>query len=136
MEQTAVAQHQHGLVGDGVRVVEVVGRKEDRQPVGVPKQIARFAAEYQVPGFPALALTGGYSFTSKTWFDSANKLVAPSSMAADAGARFVARRGEKQALLFRLNVTNLANSNYWTNPGGSLNLGSPRAYACSTEWRF
>jgi iron complex outermembrane receptor protein len=106
-----------------------------KTPVGVPKQIARLAGEYQLPWLPHLALTGGYSFTSKTWYDSANKLVVPSYMTGDAGARYGRRFGKKQMLIFRLNVTNLTNNNYWGN-SGSLSLGTPRTYACSTEYLF
>jgi iron complex outermembrane receptor protein len=106
-----------------------------KTPVGVPKQIARLAGEYQLSRLPHFALTGGYSFTSKTWYDSANKLVVPSYMTGDAGVRYGRHFGEKQMLLFRLSVTNLTNNNYWGN-SGSLSLGTPRTYACSTEYLF
>jgi iron complex outermembrane receptor protein len=109
---------------------------KDKWPVAVPGQIIRFYAEYAVPGLKRFSVNGGASYTSKTWYDSANTIKVPSVATGDAGARYEWHAGDRLSGTLRINVTNLANNNYWTNTGGALNLGAPRLFLCSSEIRF
>lgn len=108
----------------------------NKAPIGVPKQIARLASEYQLPRIPRLILTGGYSYSSQMWLNSSNTLVIPGVSTGDAGARYEARLRGLGPLLLRMNIVNLTNKNYWTSSGSSLNFGQPRTFACSAEYRF
>jgi iron complex outermembrane receptor protein len=108
----------------------------NKAPLGVPRAITRFYAEYAVPGVKRLSVNGGTSYSSKTWFDSLNTLSVPAVITGDAGVRYESRFRERISNTLRFNVTNLANRNYWTNTGGALNLGAPRLFLASSEFHF
>jgi iron complex outermembrane recepter protein len=109
---------------------------KNKWPVAVPGQILRFYAEYAVPGLKRFSVNGGASYTSRTWYDSANKIAVPSVTTGDAGLRYELHAGRRVSSTLRFNVTNLANSSYWSNTGGALNLGAPRLFLCSSEVHF
>ena len=106
-----------------------------KTPQGVPERMARLYAEYELPGTPGLALTGGLSYTGRAPWDAANTLYAAPATVADAGLRYRALLGGKDTT-FRFNVANLAGKDYWTTRSGILYLGNPRIVSFSATVAF
>ncbi|MCF5227446.1 TonB-dependent receptor, partial [Pseudomonas syringae] len=89
-------------------------------------------AEYDINQMPGLAMTGGAFFTGKQYTDQSNENDLPSFTTFDAGARYRMRVSEND-LTLRVNVSNLANKEYWLN---SSYLGDPRTVAFSAQLEF
>ena len=101
-------------------------------PVDVAKQLAKVYAEYDIDALPGLALTGGAFYTGKQYTDEANDYHLPSFTTFDAGARYRMKVSEND-LTLRMNVSNLANKEYWLN---SHYLGDPRTVQFSAQLEF
>ena len=101
-------------------------------PVDVAKQLAKVYAEYDINALPGLALTGGAFYTGKQYTDEANDYQLPSFTTFDAGARYRMKVSEND-LTLRMNVSNLANKDYWLN---SHYLGDPRTVQFSAQLEF
>lgn len=98
---------------------------QGKVPQGVAEESGRLYAEYALPFVPGLTLTGGMSFTGRTWVNAANTLSVPAVVTADAGLRLERNIFGKDTVM-RLNISNLTGENYWTTRSGILYLGSPR----------
>lgn len=101
-------------------------------PVDVAKQLAKLYAEYDINAVPGLALTGGAFYTGKQYTDVANDYQLPSFTTFDAGARYRMKVSQND-LTLRMNVSNLANKDYWLN---SHYLGDPRTVQFSAQLEF
>ena len=101
-------------------------------PVDVAKQLAKVYAEYDINTVPGLALTGGAFYTGKQYTDVANDYQLPSFTTFDAGARYRMKISEND-LTLRMNVSNLANKEYWLN---SHYIGDPRTVQFSAQLEF
>ena len=101
-------------------------------PVDVAKQLAKVYAEYDIDALPGLAVTGGAFYTGKQYTDEANDYHLPSFTTFDAGARYRMKVSEND-LTLRMNVSNLANKEYWLN---SHYLGDPRTVQFSAQLEF
>ena len=105
---------------------------EGNAPADVAKQLAKVYAEYDINTLPGLALTGGAFYTGKQYTDEANDYQLPSFTTFDAGARYRMKVSEND-LTLRMNVSNLANKDYWLN---SHYLGDPRTVQFSAQLEF
>ena len=101
-------------------------------PVDVAKQLAKLYAEYDINAVPGLALTGGAFYTGKQYTDVSNDYQLPSFTTFDAGARYRMKVSQND-LTLRMNVSNLANKDYWLN---SHYLGDPRTVQFSAQLEF
>ena len=101
-------------------------------PVDVAKQLAKLYAEYDINAVPGLALTGGAFYTGKQYTDVANDYQLPSFTTFDAGARYRMKVSQND-LTLRMNVSNLANKEYWLN---SHYIGDPRTVQFSAQLEF
>lgn len=92
-----------------------------RRPNHVSKIFGTLYAEYRLPVLPALTFTGGVFHTGKMYVDDANTRSLPSFTSFDLGARYEAEPFHGRPVTFRMNVTNVANDNYWLS-GESIGL--------------
>ncbi|MCF8980333.1 TonB-dependent siderophore receptor [Pseudomonas syringae] len=109
-----------------------VSADEGNAPTNVAKQLAKVYAEYDINQVPGLAMTGGAFYTGKQYTDQSNENDLPSFTTFDAGARYRMRVSEND-LTLRVNISNLANKEYWLN---SSYLGDPRTVAFSAQLEF
>lgn len=109
-----------------------VKANDGNAPADVAKQLAKVYAEYDINSAPGLALTGGAFYTGKQYTDVANDYQLPSFTTFDAGARYRMKVSEND-LTLRMNVSNLANKEYWLN---SHYLGDPRTVQFSAQLEF
>ena len=77
-------------------------------------------------------LTGGAFYTGKQYTDVSNDYQLPSFTTFDAGARYRMKVSQND-LTLRMNVSNLANKDYWLN---SHYLGDPRTVQFSAQLEF
>lgn len=109
------------------------------QAPGAPPWVAKLGTDWDVPGLPGLALSGRVTYTSAQYVDNANKVKIPSWTVVDVGARYATRLGDKD-VVFRANVENLFDRNYWQGVGaglaGSTILGAPRTFRLSATFDF
>ncbi|NMG37057.1 TonB-dependent siderophore receptor [Azoarcus sp. TTM-91] len=126
------------LIG-GLTLMEARVRKnkqspalEGKRPVGVSEQMAKIYAEYRIPGFEAVTVNGGISYTGKFYGDNANTDKMPAYTLLDAGVRYLTAMGG-YPLTLRLNVNNLTDKRYWVN---QYYLGDPRTVSLSANLKF
>lgn len=128
------------LVG-GYTVLDATVRKSStagvsgKTPQGVPERMGKLYAEYDLPAVPGLSLTGGVSYTGRTWWDATNTLAVPAVTVVDGGLRYQRRLYGKEAV-FRVGVSNLTGKDYWTTRSGILYLGAPRTLSLSATLAF
>ncbi len=106
-----------------------------KTPQGVPENMARLYAEYDLPFVAGLTLNGGASYTGKIPWDAANTLYVDAVTVYDAGLRYQTKLAGKDTTL-RLNVANLSDKNYWTTRSGILYPGAPRTLSVSASLAF
>ncbi len=107
-------------------------QSEGKVPTNVAQQLAKVYAEYTIPALRRLVLTGGVYYTGKMYADVMNTDRLPAVTTEDLGARFTTDLAS-HPLILRLDVTNLADKNYWLD---SSYTGSPRQVAFSAQLRF
>ncbi len=108
---------------------------EGNVPQGVPEQLARLYAEYDLAVVPGLTLTAGISYTGKVPWDPANTLYVDPVTLFDAGLRYRVKLHGKETT-WRLTVANLSGEDYWTTRSGILYLGEPMIVAVSATVAF
>lgn len=107
------------------------GENDGKKPLNVARLVAKLYTEYALP-LPGLSLSGGVYYTGRQWADAANTDELPSYTTIDVGARYVTT-AMRQPLIYRLNINNLANKNYWAD---SYYTGAPRTVAFSAQLQF
>jgi len=105
---------------------------EGKEPVDVAKLSAKAYAEYNLPFFRELTLTGGVYYTGPSYADALNTLQLPGYATGDVGARYTTQVFGKETI-YRLSVTNVLNKNYWLD---SRQLGSPRTIMLNGTVKF
>ncbi len=115
------------------------GRYDGNQAPGSPPWVTKLGADWDVPGMPGLALNGRVVRTSAQYVDNANLVKIPSWTVLDVGARYATRLADKD-VVFRANVDNLLDRNYWQGVGSGLGgetiLGAPRTFRVSATVSF
>ena len=103
----------------------------------MPKWTANLGSEWDLPWVPGLTLSGRMVYTSSQYLDAANKLPIASWTRFDVGGRYATRIQGKN-VVFRANVENLANRNYWAGyfNDGYATLGAPRTFKLSASVDF
>jgi iron complex outermembrane receptor protein len=114
---------------------------DGKVPTGVAEQTAKLIAEYNIPRVPGLTLTGGVFYTGAFWGGDAapaqDLVKLPPVFTEDIGARYETMVVHTP-LIFRLNISNLTNKNYWISGGytGEGFVGDPRIVKLSAEMKF
>lgn len=106
-----------------------------KTPQGVPENMARLYAEYDLPFVAGLTLTGGAAYSGKIPWDAANTLYVDAVTVYDAGLRYQTKLAGKDTT-WRLNVANLTDKDYWTTRSGILYPGAPRTLSSSVSLAF
>lgn len=105
---------------------------DGNRPAGVANQLVKLYAEYDIPRIPGLTVTGGAYYTGTFYYDAANTDKLPAVIIGDFGLRYTTRV-TGYPLIYRLNITNVTNKNYWT---ASDELGNTRAVLLSAQVKF
>ncbi len=109
---------------------------EGNAPRGVAKQMAKMYAEYDLPRFKGLTVTGGVYYTGPAYIDAGNRLETPAYTVGDLGLRYTTELYGYDAT-FRLDVTNVTDEEYWmSNYTIGAMLGAPRTIAFSGTMKF
>ena len=101
----------------------------------VPDYALVATADWDIPGVPGLALLGGVTRNGKQYYANDNLVTVPAWTRLDAGLRYTTRIQGKQTV-FRFNVENLADKNYFFSDRGDLNLAPPRTFFISASVDF
>jgi iron complex outermembrane receptor protein len=102
------------------------------RPSGVSDRLGKIYAEYDIDQVPGLTLTGGIIYAGNYYASSGNVNQLPAYTVANLGVRYLVRLFGVPAI-FRLDVDNVANSNYWLSAGYE---GDPRSVMSSVQVKF
>ncbi|VVD93964.1 Ferrichrome receptor FcuA [Pandoraea iniqua] len=102
---------------------------------GVPKRAFNFGVDWDTPWVQGLSLSGRIINTSRMYFNAANTLELPAWTRYDIGARYRTRVAGK-SVVFRANIENLFNSNYWLMSGTYATVAAPRTVLLSAQIDF
>lgn len=119
----------HGVVRPGLRIMasaslieaELQGTAnpaiEGNQAGGVPEQLYRLGLDWELPWLPHMTVTGRINYTSDMYANVINTLTLPGATTLAVGARYRAQIAAKR-VIFRFNVSNLTDENYWLSSNG------------------
>ncbi|MGE4472647.1 MAG: TonB-dependent siderophore receptor [Sulfuricurvum sp.] len=96
------------------------------------EQLYKLYAEYAIPGFTNLILTGGVYYAGNSAANAQNTAWVPSYTVADAGARYSTKIAGYDTT-FRLNIQNVTDEEYWSS---TSTVGNPRTVAFSANMKF
>jgi iron complex outermembrane recepter protein len=102
------------------------------QPAGVSEQMVKLYAEYQPGVITGLTLTGGVAWVGPFYADNLNTQKVDGYVIGSVGARYKTMLAGHETI-WRFDVTNIANTNYWISPNY---IGSPRTYMASGTIKF
>lgn len=108
-----------------------------KRPIGVSEFMAKLYAEYQIRPIPGLSINGGFQWYGNAPLNSQNTASTPGYVVANVGARYETRLF-RTPTVFRLNVLNVSNNNYWipggVQGGGTAVEGVPRTVLATVEF--
>lgn len=111
------------------------GTNNGKDANGVPKRAFNFGVDWDMPWVPGLSLSGRVINTSSMYFNAANTLAVPSYTRVDVGARYRTQIMNK-SVVFRANVLNLFNRDYWLVSGTYVTVAAPRTVLLSAQIDF
>ncbi len=111
------------------------GVNDGKDANGVPDYTFNLGADWDMPWVPGLSLNGRIIHTSSLFFNAANTLSMPSWTRYDIGARYRTKVMGK-SVVFRANIENLFNSNYWLVSGTYATVAAPRTVLLSAQFDF
>ncbi|RZJ21646.1 MAG: TonB-dependent receptor, partial [Haliea sp.] len=111
------------------------GTLDGKKARDIPDYALAATADWDVPGVPGLAVLGGVTRNGKQYYDDQNTVTVPAWTRFDAGVRYTTRIQGKPTV-FRFNVENLADKNYFFSDRGDLNLAPPRTFYLSATVDF
>lgn len=111
------------------------GANDGHDANGVPKRAFNFGVGWDLPWVPGLSLNGRVITTSSLYFDAANRIKVPGWTRTDLGARYRTRIAGK-SVVFRANVENVFNDNYWLVSGTYATVAAPRTLLLSAQIDF
>lgn len=108
-----------------------------KRPVGVSPFMAKLYAEYAIHPIPGLSVNGGFQYYGNAPLNNQNTASTPGYFVENVGARYETRL-LRTPTVFRLNVLNVANKNYWINGGvqggGTAVEGLPRTILATVQF--
>ncbi|MDT6961897.1 TonB-dependent receptor [Cupriavidus sp. SZY C1] len=111
------------------------GVNDGNKANGVPNNAFNLGADWDVPWVPGLSVNGRIIHTSSLYFNATNTLSMPSWTRYDIGARYRTKVMGK-SVVFRANIENLFNSNYWLVSGTYATVAAPRTVFLSAQFDF
>ncbi|HBC08147.1 MAG TPA: TonB-dependent siderophore receptor [Rhodospirillaceae bacterium] len=108
------------------------GTNEGNRPDNVPDILLNAGIEWDVPQLSGLTLSGRGLYTGSSYVDNGNTQEKDSWMRFDIGARYRLERQNGSPIVFRLNVNNVFDANYWE--GLNLSLSTPRTFLLSASF--
>lgn len=114
------------------------GADDGNRAINVPRVQANIGAEWDVPPLPGVTLTSMVVYNSTQYRDQANTQELPAWTRVDLGARYQTKISGTPTV-FRLNVYNVFNKDYWTGQAtsyGGMYLGAPRTVMLSASFDF
>jgi iron complex outermembrane receptor protein len=125
----------------GLTLMNSVRKKTTRgiydgvEPTFTPKILAKLYLEYEVPFIDGLNIIGGLYHTGSAYATDNHVLEIPALTLADAGLRYSTKLFDRD-IIFRFDVTNVADKSYWGFTSGEVAIGAPRTFRFSTEYVF
>ena len=142
LELTAYGELRRGLRGivsaaftDPELTKAPAGLNEGNDAAGVPDLTASASLDWDTPWVPGLALNGRVIYTSGAYLTTANDQKFDSWTRVDIGARYRTAIGGKQ-VVFRANIENLFDKDYWLTEGTYVTVGAPRTAVLSASIDF
>lgn len=102
---------------------------------GVPKNAFNLGVDWDTPWVRGLSLNARVIHTSSSYFNAANTLTMPSWTRYDIGARYNTEILGR-AVVFRANIENLFNKDYWLASGSYATVAAPRTVLLSAQIDF
>ncbi|MNQ26167.1 Ferrichrome receptor FcuA precursor [compost metagenome] len=111
------------------------GVNDGNEANGVPKNTFNLGVDWDTPWVRGLSLNARVIHTSSMYFNAANTLTLPSWTRYDIGARY-STEILGRAVVFRANVENLFNKDYWLASGSYATVAAPRTVLLSAQIDF
>lgn len=111
------------------------GTLDGNDAAGVPDRTASLSLDWDTPWAKGLSVNGRVINTSGAYLTTANTLRFAGWTRYDIGARYRTEIASK-AVVFRANVENLFDKNYWLTTGTYVAVGSPRTVVMSATVDF
>lgn len=102
---------------------------------GVPDNTFNLGVDWDMPWVPGLSLNARAIHTGSTAYNASNTVKVPSWTRYDIGARYRTEIAGK-SVVFRANVENLFNKNYWLASGSYVTVAAPRTVLLSAQIDF
>ncbi|MFD4838898.1 TonB-dependent siderophore receptor [Achromobacter sp. NPDC058515] len=102
---------------------------------GVPKNTFNLGVDWDTPWVRGLSLNARVIHTSSAYFNAANTVTLPSWTRYDIGARYNTEILGK-SVVFRANIENLFNKDYWLASGTYATVAAPRTVLLSAQIDF
>ena len=112
-----------------------VASEEGKDAAGVPDKTFSAALDWDTPWISGLSLNGRVIHTSGAYLNTANTLRFDGWTRVDIGARYRTVITDKP-VVFRANLENAFNENYWLTAGTYATVGSPRTFIVSATMDF
>lgn len=111
------------------------GANDGNDANGVPNSTFNLGVDWDTPWIRGLSLNARVIHTSSTYFNAANTLTVPAWTRYDIGARYIAEIMGKP-VVFRANIENLFNKDYWLVSGTYTTVAAPRTFLLSAQIDF
>ncbi|WP_419144766.1 TonB-dependent siderophore receptor [Achromobacter deleyi] len=111
------------------------GANDGNDANGVPRHTFNLGVDWDTPWVRGLSLNARVIHTSASYFNAANTLTLPSWTRYDIGARYSAQILGR-AVVFRANIENLFNKDYWLASGAYATVAAPRTVLLSAQIDF
>ncbi|MGP1665937.1 MAG: TonB-dependent receptor [Rhodanobacter sp.] len=111
------------------------GINQGNDAAGVPDRTASLGLDWDTFSIPGLSLNGRVIYTSGSYLTAANALQFDGWTRYDIGARYRTVVTGK-AVVFRANIENLFDEEYWLTTGTYVAVGSPRTVVLSASIDF
>lgn len=142
LELSAYGELQRGLRGmASLAFVEAKltstpgGLNQGKDAAGVPSTTASAGLDWDTPWLAGLSVNGRVIYTSGSYLTAANNLKFDGWTRYDIGARYRTVVSGKE-VMFRANIENLLDKNYWLTTGTYVAVGSPRTLVLSASIDF
>lgn len=142
LELTAYGELQQGLRGmASVAFVEPTltstqgGANQGNDAAGVPDTTASASLDWDTPWIAGLSLNSRVIYTSGSYLTTTNTQKFDSWTRYDVGARYRTAVAGKE-VVFRANIENLLDKNYWLTTGTYVAVGAPRTFVLSASIDF
>jgi iron complex outermembrane receptor protein len=111
------------------------GVNQGNNAAGISDHTATLGLDWDTPSIPGFSVNGRMIYTSGSYLTAANTLKFDSWTRYDVGARYRTVLAGK-AVVFRANIENLFDEEYWLTTGTYVTVGSPRTLVMSASIDF